>query len=77
MSDKPQIYTAGELIDLLKLRQGGMTLSVYSKEIGISIPMLSDIFRGSRSVGNEKVLAYLAPKGKQFTERKTWVLDNK
>lgn len=67
-------YTAGELVEMLKLRQGGLSQMAFAAEIGLSMQMLSNIYAGDRSVGNEKVLAYLAPNGKEFRHRDTWIL---
>lgn len=69
-----EAYTAQELVDLLKARQGGLTLKQYADEIGISFQLLAQILQGQRSVGNEKVLAYLAPKGKHYLHRDQWLL---
>jgi transcriptional regulator with XRE-family HTH domain len=72
---KPETpYTSTELIDLLKSRQGGLSQIAFAKEIGISFQMLSDIYLGKRNVGNDQVLAYLAPKGKEFVHRDCWFL---
>ncbi len=66
-------YTPAELVELLKQKQGTLTLAAYANEIGISMQMLSQILlgdgtmaNGRRSVGNEKVLEYLAPPGREF-----------
>lgn len=67
-------YTAQELVDQLKMRQGGMTLKQYADEIGISFQLLGQILQGTRSVGNEKVLDFLAPKGKHYLHRDQWLL---
>lgn len=59
-------YTDAELVALLKERIGGKTLVEWSAEVGISFQLASDILRGRRSVGNPKVLEFLAPKGRMF-----------
>ena len=66
-------YTPAELVELLKQKQGVMTLKVFAEEIGISTQMLSQILlgdgtmaNGRRSVGNDKVLAYLSPPGSRL-----------
>ena len=64
----------GELRQALKDRQGGYTLQQYAAEIGISLPMLGQILTGARSVGNQKVLEYLAPRGMQYVHRDIWHL---
>ena len=74
MTDRRLGYTESELIDMLKLRQGGLTQTEYAKEIGISYQFLSDLFRGYRGIDSERVLAYLAPRGKKFVLRKQWDL---
>lgn len=76
MSNKPtpDPYTASELRDMLKDRQGGMTQVQFATEIGISMQLLSQIFKGDRSVGNDLVLKYLAPKGKKFVHHDCWTL---
>jgi len=71
---KPDTYTADELVQILKDRQCGRTLQVYAEEIQISFQLLSQILNGTRSVGNQHVLAYLAPKGKQFVHNDQWQL---
>lgn len=72
---KPETpYTSTELVDLLKQRQGGLSQIAYAAEIGISMQLLSDVYLGKRSVGNEKILAYLAPKDKTFIRRDCWFL---
>lgn len=70
-------YTAGELVEMLKLRQGGLSQMAFAAELQISMQMLSNIYAGDRSVGNSKVLEYLAPKGKEFRHRDTWILVDK
>jgi len=72
--ETPAAYTEEELVMLLKDRQAGMTQMELAADIGISFQMLSDIFRGTRSVGCDKVLAYLAPRGRKFVEEKVWHL---
>jgi len=76
MSNKPTPapYTAGELRQMLKDRQGGMTQVQFANEIGISMQLLSQIFKGDRSVGNDLVLKYLAPRGKRFVHSDCWHL---
>lgn len=59
-------FTEAELIALLKERIGGKTLKEAAADIGCSFQMVSDVLQGRRSVGNENILAYLAPKGKTF-----------
>lgn len=71
---KNNSYTSEELLDTLKVRRGALTLKEYSEEIGISLPYLSEILRGEKPIGNEKVLAFLAPKGKMYVKRDSWVL---
>jgi transcriptional regulator with XRE-family HTH domain len=71
---RPEAYTADELRQALKDRQGGYTLQQYAAEIGISLPMLGQILTGARSVGNQKVLEYLAPRGMQYVHRDIWHL---
>lgn len=70
----PDAYNAEEMVDLLKARQAGMTQRQFAAEIGISMQLLSEIYSGNRSVGNAKVLEYLAGKGKEFIHRDVWVL---
>jgi transcriptional regulator with XRE-family HTH domain len=70
-------YTSDELLQMLRDRQGGLTQLQYAEEIGISFQMLSQVYKGERSVGCERILAYLAPKGKRFVEEKVWHLINK
>lgn len=70
----PEAYTADELRQALRDRQGGFGLAQYAAEIGISVPLLSQILGGTRSVGNEKVLAFLAPKGMIYVHRDQWLL---
>jgi transcriptional regulator with XRE-family HTH domain len=67
-------YTEDELIQMLKLRQGGLTLTDFAKDIGISQQFLSDLYRGHRTIDSKRVLAYLAPSGKVFKLRKLWDL---
>ena len=75
---KPETpYTSTELVDLLKQRQGGSSQIMYAKEIGISFQLLSDIYLGKRSVGNQLVLQYLAPEGKKFVRQDVWHLEPK
>jgi transcriptional regulator with XRE-family HTH domain len=74
MKPTPAPYTASELRDMLKDRQGGMTQVQFANEIGISMQLLSQIFKGDRSVGNELVLKYLAPRGKFFKHHDVWEL---
>lgn len=71
---KPDTYTADELVQILKYRQCGRTLQVYAEEIHISFQLLSQILNGTRSVGNQNVLDYLAPHGKQFVHKDQWEL---
>lgn len=66
-------YTPQELVELLKQKQGTMTLAAYATEIGVSMQLLSQILlgdgtfgNGRRSVNNDKVLNYLAPRGSHF-----------
>lgn len=75
--ETPAAYTEEELVMLLKDRQAGMTQTELAAEIGISFQMLSDIFRGTRSVGNELVLKYLAPRDKKFVHEDVWHLVKK
>jgi DNA-binding XRE family transcriptional regulator len=70
----PDPYTASELRDMLKDRQGGMTQVQFATEIGVSMQLLSQIFKGDRSVGNELVLKFLAPRGKFFKHHDVWEL---
>jgi transcriptional regulator with XRE-family HTH domain len=72
---KSSPYTSAELVDLLKQRQGGLTVPQYAAEIGISVSMLGNILGGFRSPGNEAVLKYLAPKGHHFKEEWVWILE--
>ena len=74
MAKQPSPYTAEELVSLLKDRQGVMTQVQFAAELQISFQLLSQVYKGDRSVSNEKILAYLAPKGKKFVERKVWDL---
>ncbi len=75
MMGKPETpYTAEELVQMLKDRQGGLSQTAYAAEIGISFQMLSDVYLGKRGVGNDKILAYLAPKGKEFRHGDCWFL---
>ena len=74
MKPTPAPYTASELRDMLKDRQGGMTQVQFATEIGISMQLLSQIFKGDRSVGNDLVLKYLAPKGTKFVHHDCWTL---
>ena len=57
-----------------KDRQGGQTQVQFANEIGISMQLLSQIYKGDRSPGNELVLKYLAPKGKKFVHHGCWTL---
>jgi hypothetical protein len=59
MKPTPAPYTASELRDMLKDRQGGMTQVQFATD---------------RSVGNDLVLKYLAPKGKKFVHHDCWTL---
>lgn len=45
-------------ITLLKERQFGLSLRQYARQIGISAPYLSDVYRGNRRPG-PKILKYL------------------
>ena len=74
---KPAPYTAEELLGMLKDRQGGQSQKAFSQELGISEQFLSQIYRGDRSVGNEKILEYLAPTGRKFVHQDVWVLMDK
>ena len=75
---KPETpYTSEELVQMLRDRQGGATQIQFAAEIGISNTLLSDIYLGRRSIGNDKILAYLAPKGKEFRHRDCWFLVSK
>lgn len=74
MPNKPTAYTEGELLDQLRLRQGGLTQTEYAKEIQISEQFLSDLYCGRRTIDSPRVLAYLAPRGKRFQLRKQWDL---
>ena len=76
MSNKPtpDPYTASELRDMLKDRQGGMTQVQFATELNVSMQLLSQIYKGDRSIGNQNILNYLAPKGKRFIHRDTWEL---
>lgn len=67
-------YTEEELVDMLKLRQGGLTQYEFAREIGISSQFLSDLYRGYRGIESKRVLAYLAPSGKKFKLRKLFDL---
>jgi transcriptional regulator with XRE-family HTH domain len=67
-------YTAEELVQALRDRQGVYTLQQYAAEIGISLAMLGQILNGNRSIGNQKVLDYLAPKGMQYVHEDVWYL---
>jgi hypothetical protein len=71
---RSEYYTADDLLEMLKLRQGGYTQVQYAAEIGISPQLLSFIYQGVRTVGNDKVLAYLAPRGKVFVQKDVWCL---
>lgn len=71
---EPTPYTASELRQMLRDRQGALTLGQFSAEIGISLQFLSQIYLGDRSVGNELVLRYLAPRGKMFVAETVWHL---
>ena len=70
----PAPYTASELREMLRDRIGGLTQQQAAKEIGISYQLLSQVLKGDRSVGNELVLKYLAPKGKKFVHHDCWTL---
>lgn len=70
-------YTPEELVELLRQRQGNLTLKQFAAEIGLSFQFVSDVLRGTRSVGNDLILEYLAPKGKRFDHRDTFVLVDK
>jgi hypothetical protein len=72
MTDRRLGYTEDELLDMLKLRQGGLTNEEYAKEIGISPQFLGDLYRRYRGIDSNRVLAYLAPRGKRFQIRKLW-----
>jgi hypothetical protein len=41
------------MIAILKQRQGGDSLRVYAKSLGVSVAYLSDIYLGRRTVGNK------------------------
>lgn len=72
---KSSPYSSEELVDLLKQRQGGLTIPQYAAEIGLSVSMLGNILGGFRSPGNEAVLKYLAPKSHHFVEKAVWILE--
>lgn len=74
MGRPPDMYTAEELVQILKDRQSGQTLQQFAAEIGLSFQMVSQVLNQTRSVGNEKVLDYLAPKGKKFVHQDVWYL---
>ena len=72
--NKKTPYTAEELRELLKSRQSGLTLKLFASEVGCSFQMLSQIMNGQRSVANEQVLNYLAPKGMKFVREDVYYL---
>lgn len=74
MAKGPTPYTAEELVAMLKDRQGNLTQQAFAKEIGCSMQMLSQVYKGERSIGNEKILSYLAPKGSKFSHQDVWNL---
>ena len=67
-------YTASELVQMLKDRQGGLTQQQYAVEIGVSPQFLSNVYNGIRSPGCEEILKYLAPRNKKFIEQIVWEL---
>ena len=67
-------YTPEELLEMLKSRKGAMSNRDYAEEIQISEQFLSDIMLGKRGIGSEKVLAYLAPRGKVFQGKTVYTL---
>jgi plasmid maintenance system antidote protein VapI len=74
---QPAAYTSEELVAMLKNRQGGQTQVQFAAELGISMQFLSQVLNGSRSVGNETILKYLAPPKKKFVHRDCWdLVDN-
>lgn len=40
-----------QFINLVKARQGGLTMRAYAKELGITPGYLSDVYLGRRDVG--------------------------
>lgn len=40
-----------DVVEALKKRQGSKSLREFARELGISAPYLSDIYRGHRGVG--------------------------
>ena len=71
---KSDFYTSSELRQLLRDRQGGLSQKQFAAELGLSEQMLSNIYKAERSVGNDLVLAYLAPRGRKFIHADVWFL---
>lgn len=69
MSTPKRQYSLEELIDLLKGKQGDLTITEYAAKIGISAPMLSNVLCGHRRADGSKVLKFLGMKKVEMYER--------
>ena len=67
-------YTPEELLEMLKSRKGAMSNRDYAEEIQVSEQFLSDIFLGKRGIASERILQYLAPRGKKFIGKTVYTL---
>ncbi len=74
---RPEVYTEEELTQALRDRQAGRTLKEYAEEISLSFQMLSQVLNGSRSISNEKVLEFLAPRGMKYVKKNVYELVKK
>lgn len=62
-------YTLGDVVEILKARQGNGTLTALADEIGVTKAYISDIYKGRRNPG-PRILAYLGIVAEVKTETK-------
>ena len=55
---KKRVYTASEVIELLKKKQGSKRDFEFAAELGITQPYLCDLYKGRRTTG-DKILSHL------------------
>lgn len=61
-----------ELVDIIKKRQGKISLRTFAKSIGLTAAYLSDVYRGNRPVGPKlaEAMGYTVFKEEHITFRR-------
>jgi transcriptional regulator with XRE-family HTH domain len=60
-------YTLGDVVEMLRARQGNGTLTALAEEIGVTKAYISDIYKGRRNPG-PTILSFLGIVAEVTTE---------